>query len=351
MIDEGSIQNTNDRVDAKIVGRIVSDPLIFWTRIIKREVQPNEVPDNYLGSHALEYRDEDMLEIVSAFFPIMHLTPHTGGLIGNLAAFKNTDGCDEQEDLYLLQNKRDFLNTFEAGSEKQSMVEFSAVLQYVNALTKYMAKKSNRMVYYNVGDFSPFSGETSSKAHLLFSETLNNYNMRVIDDLLDLLENRVAELEGSGVRGDDSVVKGQKGEVGAKGERGYIGSKGRKGMSGEWRMPDAESEFKNVVERILASSEFQQAIELAKENRLSEVILSGFNSTLGGVLDTVNMKLTLEFIITASIAFSVTTTFFLGFNTVCILIIFRRNRKLDAKRLSRKERGSKPAVKPRQKRR
>ena len=274
-----------------------------------------------------------------------------------MAAFKNTNGCDEQEDLYLLQNKRDFLNTFEDGSEKRAMVDYSAVLQFVNALTEYMAKKSKKMIYHHVGDFAPFSGETSSKAHLLFSETLNNYNMRVIDDLLDLLEDRVTELEsagrgdGSGIRGDDGIVKGQKGEVGAKGERGYNGFKGRKGVSGEWRTPDSESDFKNVVERVLASSEFQQAMELAKENRLSEVILSGFNSTLGGVLDTVNMKLTLEFIITASIAFSVTSTFFLGFNTVCILIIFRRNRKLDAKRLSRKEKGSKPAVKPRQKRR
>ena len=133
MIEEGSIQNMNDRVDAKIVARIVSDPLKFWTRIIKREVQPNEVPANYLGSHALEYRDEDMLKIVSAFFPIMHLTPHTGGLVGNLAAFKNTNGCDEQEDLYLLQNKRDFLNTFEVGSEKQAMVDYSALLQFINA--------------------------------------------------------------------------------------------------------------------------------------------------------------------------------------------------------------------------
>ena len=122
-------------------------------------------------------------------------------------------------------------------------------------------------------------------------------------------------------------------------------------MSGEWKTPDTESDFGNVVERVLASSGFQQAMELAKEDRLSEMILGGINSTIGGVLDTVNMKLTLEFIITASIAFSVTTTFFLGFNTVCILIIFRRNRKLDAKRLSRKEKGSKPAVKPRQKRR
>ena len=357
LIKEGSLQNVDDRIDATIVARIISNPLKFWSRIIQQEVQPEEIPANYLGSHALGYRDQDMLKIVSSFFPIMHLTPHSGGTVGNLAVFKNTNGCNEEDEIYLLQNKREFLNKFEAGSEKQAMVDYSALVQYINSLTEVMAKGENKLIYHHLGDFAPFAGESSPKAHLLFSEQLASYNMQAIDNLIALLEDRVTELEsagredGSGARLDDVIARGQKGDTGVKGERGFTGTKGRKGMSGEWRAPDIGSDFGNVVEKVLTSDEFKQAMELAKEDRLSEMILGGINSTIGGVLDAVDMKLTLELVITASIAFSVSTTFFLGFNTVCIFLIFRRNRKLDAKRLLRKEKGNKPTVKPRPKKR
>ena len=91
-------------------------------------------------------------------------------------------------------------------------------------------------------------------------------------------------------------------------------------------------------------------MELAKEDRLSEMILGGLNSTVGGVMDAVGTKLTLEIVITASIVFLISTTVFLGLNTVCIFLIFRRNRKLDAKRALRKKEGNKP-IKPRSRKR
>ena len=67
-------------------------------------------------------------------------------------------------------------------------------------------------------------------------------------------------------------------------------------------------------------------------------------------MDAVGTKLTLEVVITASIVFSISTTVFLGLNTVCIFLIFRRNRKLDAKRALRRKEGNK-LVKPRSKKR
>ena len=357
-LKEGSLQSANDRIGATIVARIISNPLKFWSRIIQQEVQEQEIPVNYLGSHALGYRDPDMVKIVSSFFPIMHLTAQRGGTSGNRVVFTNTKGCNEEDEIYLLQNKLEYLNLFEAGSEKQAMVDYTALVQYINSLSEVMKKGENKLIYHHLGDFAPFAAESSPKAHLLFSEQLASYNIQALDNLITLLEERVTDLEnvgsedGSGSRLDGVGARGQKGDTGVRGERGSTGTKGQKGMSGGRRAPDIGSRnIGNVVEEVLTSEGFKRAMELAKEDRLSEMILGGLNSTIGGVMDAVDMKLTLELVITASIVFSISTTVFLGLNTVCIFLIFRRNRKLDAKRLLRKKEGNKPTIKPRSRKR
>ena len=91
----------------------------------------------------MNYRDPDMIKIISSFFPIMHLSAQKGGRRGNKVEFTNTVGCDQENEVYLLQNKLEYLNQFEKGSTKQAQIDYTALVQFIDSLTEVMEKNEN----------------------------------------------------------------------------------------------------------------------------------------------------------------------------------------------------------------
>ena len=138
---KGSLRNTNDYIGSTIIAKTISDPLKFWARIVKHEVTQQEVPENYLGELAMNYRDPDLIKIIASFFPIQDITAQKGAIMGNEVGFTNTTGCVPEDDVYLLQNKETYLEQFEEDSTKQAQVDYEALIQFINSLAKALEKK------------------------------------------------------------------------------------------------------------------------------------------------------------------------------------------------------------------
>ena len=81
----------------------------------------------------------------------MHLTAQKGGKRGNRIEFTNTEGCDQEDEVYLLQNKLEYLNLFEAGSTKQAQIDYTALIQFIDSLSGVMKKEENKLIYYRLG--------------------------------------------------------------------------------------------------------------------------------------------------------------------------------------------------------
>ena len=302
-----------------------------------------EIPENYLGEHAMKYTDPDLVRIIASFFPIQDITAQKGGLMGNEVGFKNTEGCSPEDDVYLLQNKEEYLDQFGEDSTKQAQVDYTALIQFINSLAKALEKNENKLIYFRTGDYAPFAPESSAKAHALFSDQLSSFNFQVLDKLISSLEEKITNLENqvnvreeNGSGSNLEMRRGEKGTAGARGPRGFTGAQG---PSGTMTTPH----IKDVAKKILMSEEFKEAIDKVKEDRLSGIILEGLNSTVGGMMEAMGGQLTLEVVIIISVTFSISTSILLTINSLCIFAIYRRNRAIDAKRALRKKGGQKLA--------